>query len=203
MTKPMQIATHIHQRGFHVIDDFLNHEDYLALSASIQTLYSKGAFEPAKIGQNQNKTLNTDIRNDHIFWLDKQDGNPAVNAYFTELDNLCSALNQSLFLGLIDYEAHFAVYQPNNFYKKHVDQFTAARNRRISCVYYLNDSWQPEFGGELKLYDQHDQLLTTITPLGNRFVCFNSDIPHEVCTAYKTRYSIAAWLKVRPMALVL
>jgi SM-20-related protein len=89
---------------------------------------------------------------------------------------------------------------PNGFYKKHVDQFATTKDRRISCVYYLNENWQPDFGGELTLYNTQDELLTHVQPLGNRFVCFNSDMPHEVCTAYQTRYSIAAWLKVRSLS---
>ena len=129
-------------------------------------------------------------------------GDNAVNTYLSEIKKLSETLNQSLFLGLVDYEAHFSIYQPNNFYKKHVDQFATTQDRRISCVYYLNDEWREAFGGELKLYNKTDQLLANIMPIGNRFVCFNSDIPHEVCTAHQTRYSIAAWLKIRSMELI-
>jgi SM-20-related protein len=195
----MPIADNIYQHGFHVIDNFLEETHYLELRSLTQRLQNEGNFTPAKIGHQHNKTLAADIRNDQIYWLDEQTKSPAINAYFTELEKISATLNQTLFLGLVDYEAHFAIYQPNNFYKKHVDQFNTAQERRISCVYYLNHEWQQEFGGELQLYDQADQPLTTITPQGNRFICFNSDIPHEVCTAFKTRYSIAAWLKIRPM----
>ena len=162
-------------------------------------IYHDGCFKPAKIGLHLEKTHNTTIRNDQIFWLDKPSSNHAINEFFTHIDMLCATLNHSLFLGLIDYEAHFAIYQPNNFYKKHIDQFSTKKDRRISCVYYLNDDWQPAFGGELNLYDPQDQLLSSIMPIANRFVCFNSDLPHEVCTAYQTRYSIATWLKIRPL----
>lgn len=195
----MTIANELHQYGYHVIDNFLLDEHYLQLRATIQGLQEQGGFKPAKIGNQHNKTLNDTIRNDQTLWLDQTNENTGIMAYFTELKKICSKLNETLFLGLIDYEAHFAIYQPNSFYKKHVDQFRATRERRISCVYYLNQEWQQDFGGELRLYDQEDAPLTTILPLGNRFVCFNSDIPHEVFTAFKTRYSIAAWLKVRPI----
>lgn len=197
----MPVVENIFHHGFHVIDNFLDQTHYLELRSLIELLHDQGNFEPAKIGHQRNKTRDTNIRSDQIFWLDQKAGEPAVDAYFTRLKTISATLNQSLFLGLVDYEAHFAIYQPNNFYKKHVDQFTTTRERRISCVYYLNHAWQDGFGGELRLYDRTDHPLTTITPQGNRFVCFNSDIPHEVCTAFKTRYSIAAWLKVRPMEL--
>lgn len=194
----MSVVENIYQYGFDVIDNFLDEAHYLELRSLMLLLHDQGHFEPAKIGQ-CNKKQNANIRNDQIFWLDQQTDSAAVDAYFTALKKISATLNESLFLGLVDYEAHFAIYQPNNFYKKHVDQFITTKERRISCVYYLNHAWQQEFGGELRLYNQADQPLTTITPQGNRFVCFNSDIPHEVCTAFKMRYSIAAWLKVRPM----
>lgn len=197
----MSIEDHLYNNGFHVIDNFLEQQHYLELQALIQHLEDKELFKPAKIGQQHDKTQNATIRNDRILWLDEQKNHPAVDMYLTKLKQLSEQLNQSLFLGLMDYEAHFAIYQPNNFYKKHVDQFTATQERRISCVYYLNHEWQQAFGGELRLYDTNDHPLSTITPQGNRFVCFNSDIPHEVLTAYKTRYSITAWLKVRPIHL--
>ena len=200
--KKMPLTNTICQDGYHVIDNFLDPHHYHSLCKTIQNLHDNGQCKPAKIGKNQKQNLNTTIRNDQIVWIDKQGGNDAIAAYFKKIDALCETLNQSLFLGLIDYEAHFAVYQPNGFYKKHIDQFATTQDRRISCVYYLNKDWQQDFGGELMLYDTKDQPLSRIKPIGNRFVCFNSDLPHEVCTAYQTRYSIAAWLKVRPMGYV-
>lgn len=197
-----QIADDICLRGFHIIDNFLIPDHYHALQKSLSLLYESGSFQPAKIGNKSGKSTNTQIRNDEICWLDKSEDDVAIRGYFTEMDKLSGLLNQSLFLGLTNYEAHFAIYQPNNFYRKHIDQFATTKDRRISCVYYLNDDWQQAFGGELKLYDKEDQLLTQVLPIGNRFICFNSDLPHEVCTAYQTRYSIAAWLKVRSIELV-
>ncbi len=198
----MNIADHLHQYGHYVLDNFLSEEHYQQIRVTIQALQAERCFKPAKIGNQFNKKLNTQIRNDQISWLEPTHENPGIMAYFSELKKISAILNESLFLGLVDYEAHFAVYQPNSFYKKHVDQFISTGERRISCVYYLNQDWLPEFGGELRLYDQHDLPQSTISPLGNRFVCFNSDIPHEVCTTYKTRFSIAAWLKVRPVTLI-
>ena len=202
MTPQTRIADGIYQHGFHIIDNFLAQDDYRALCATIRNTHEDGHFKPAKIGQKSDENHNATIRNDNIFWLDNQMGDNAVNTYLSEIKKLSETLNQSLFLGLVDYEAHFSIYQPNHFYKKHIDQFASTQDRRISCVYYLNDGWKQTFGGELRLYNKEDQLLSNIQPLGNRFVCFNSDIPHEVCTTHRLRYSIAAWLKIRPMALV-
>lgn len=202
MITQQHIADEIHQRGFYINDQFLEPEHFYSLRAAVKQMHSAGYFKPAKIGPTSSKTHNRDIRRDEILWLDNQQGNIAINSYFTALDKLRETLNQALFLGLVDYEAHFAVYQPESFYKKHVDQLSTTQERRISCVYYINEDWQPAFGGELKLYDHSDQLISSILPVGNRFVCFKSDIAHEVCTTYQTRFSIAAWLKVRQMSLL-
>lgn len=201
MYQMMNVADDLCDQGFHIIDDFLINDDYLALCELISAIQEAGRFRPAKIGHQLNKMQDEAIRNDQIYWLDKQDSSPAIMAYFAKIEALSECLNQTLFLGLIDYEAHIAIYQPNQFYKKHIDQFATQQDRRISCVYYLNDNWEEKDGGELRIYDTEHQPLTTILPEGNRFVCFNSNLPHEVCVAHKNRYSIAAWLKSRRMNL--
>ena len=195
----MPIADQIYHQGFHIIDNFLELAHYQALRLKIKTIQNACDFKPAKIGQTLDKTHNTNIRKDSLFWLDKTCEHPAIKNYFAKLEALSEGLNQALFLGLIDAEAHFSIYKPNDFYKKHVDQFAKNKDRRISCIYYLNEDWQDAFGGELILYDAADQPIIKIKPQGNRFVCFNSEIPHEVSITHHTRYSIAAWLKVRPM----
>ncbi len=196
-TETHQIADAIYQHGFQIIDNLLADHHYRALYKTLETMHSNGQLHDAKIGNKHRATANANIRRDQISWLDEASEDPAIAAYFEEINNLRCILNRSLFLGLVDSEAHFAVYTPGSFYKKHVDQFLITPTRRISCVYYLNTEWRPELGGELKLYDQEDQLLHSVAPLANRLVCFSSELPHEVCTTYQTRYSIACWLKTR------
>ena len=99
----------------------------------------------------------------------------------------------------IEDEIHAHGYHIINDFLPEIHYQNLCKNldRRISCVYYLNHNWQPEHGGELILYHKDNQLHTTIQPYGNRLVCFNSDLPHEVSTSHRMRYSIAAWFKVR------
>ena len=196
----MQIQDALYQYGFYVIDDFLNINDCNLLIDTIKNIKNDGHFKKARIGDKLNKNFNLKIRNDEIFWLDDYKDNEAISAYFYKIKELAEILNQSLFLSINDYEAHFAVYEADGFYKKHVDQFATNSDRRISCVYYLNDDWREEDGGELAIYNKSDELLTKILPFKNRFVCFTSDLPHEVSTTSRRRFSIATWLKVRPMA---
>lgn len=195
MSTENQLADEIYHPGFHIIDNFLDHHHYHALRTTIHTVHNNGYFRDAKIGHQAGAAHNARIRKDQIYWLDQTTDEQATLAYFGAVNKICTALNRALFLGLVEYEAHFAVYNPGTFYKKHVDQFATTKARRISCVYYLNDTWREADGGELILYDKTEQLLTTVQPLANRFICFNSDLPHEVCTTHQMRYSISGWLK--------
>lgn len=202
MTISNQIDESIYHNGFYISDAFLDVTCYQELKNTLKHTYCNGDFKLAKVGQALSANQQLTIRNDQIFWLDEAMPNFAVQAYFNKMQAIQTELNQSLFLGLNNIEAHFAVYQPGRFYKKHVDQFKGNLDRRISCVYYLNDNWQPEHGGELILYDKNDHCLIRVEPKGNRFICFNSDLPHEVSVAHHIRYSIAGWLKVRCMDII-
>ncbi|KTD22101.1 2OG-Fe(II) oxygenase [Legionella lansingensis] len=193
-----QIVDDIYEQGFYISDNFLNPHDFQNLAATAMSLYSNEQFKTAKIGRQQAATLNGEIRQDEIYWLERSK-DQAINTYLNKMDEIAKILNHSLFLGLFDFESHFAIYQPGSFYKKHIDQFTSTNDRRISCVYYLNETWEEAYGGELKLYDKNENLLSSILPVGNRFICFQSDLPHEVCTTQQTRYSIAGWMKARSL----
>ncbi|AHE66034.1 2OG-Fe(II) oxygenase [Legionella oakridgensis] len=195
------IEDKIHQHGFHIIDNFLNDFHYQTLHILIKTKHQDGHFRDAKIGHGQQAVHNNKIRTDKLCWLSKDSEHDALQVYFAAVNNISQRLNQALFLGLVDFESHFAVYNPGSFYKKHVDQFATTRDRRISCVYYLNKTWKAGDGGELILYDcdQDNRDLVTIQPIPNRFVCFRSEFPHEVNTTYQMRYSLVGWLKSRAL----
>ncbi|KTD53411.1 2OG-Fe(II) oxygenase [Legionella santicrucis] len=184
-------------QGFHIIEDFLEPNQCQLIQAKAQEMYGQGLFRGAKIGLNLESHKNKTIRADEIFWLDEHEENSAIQNYLKRIQQLAQLLNQELFLGLYEFETHLAAYQPGSYYKKHVDQFATKKNRKISCVYYLNKDWYAELGGELKLYNQEQQLIQVILPQENRFICFNSELPHEVCLTHQPRYSIAGWLKTR------
>lgn len=73
--------------------------------------------------------------------------------------------------------------------------------RRVNLIIYLNKDWQPEYGGELELWDRGmKQAEQRIAPLFNRCVIFNTDdhsyhgVPDPVmCPEDMTRKSIALY----------
>lgn len=203
MLQPDLLAHNIFTQGFYVVDDFLDLKDYMALRLKVQLLHEQGLLSQAKIGKDQQVQQNKGIRSDATLWLDEDDSDASVQAYLQKTKKISTILNQTLYLGLQTFETHFAVYEPGSFYKMHVDQFAHSKERKISCVYYLNNEWHPDLGGELKLYSPELELLRSIAPQGNRFICFNSELPHEVCITKERRYSIAGWMKTRSMVLTL
>lgn len=191
------IADQLYDRGYFLIENFLSQTHFERLRAYLFSMQAQNQFTTAKIGRHVQHQQNETIRNDQIAWLDEFSTDTNIQAYFSAMHVVRQTLNQSLLLGLHDLEAHFANYSPGHFYKKHVDQFAHNKSRRVSCVYYLNEAWRPDFGGELKLYNAADEWLTTVQPQGNRLVGFRSELPHEVCTTFQNRYSVAAWFHVR------
>lgn len=193
------LADHLYHQGFYTVDNFLPVDTAKSLRDTALQLDSSGHFQQGKIGQQSLASNNPTIRADKLHWLDEDSNQPAIRDWFSATRAIANELNRQFFLGLVDFETHFALYPPGAFYKKHVDQFHNKQDRRISCVYYLNDNWHDDFGGHLHLYDKEDRKLATILPDANRLVCFLSDLPHEVAATTRTRLSIAGWMKTRPV----
>lgn len=167
----------------------------------------KSDFRSAGIGRAAEHQLNPFVRTDEVIWLDHEQGPLAEDSplgdYLDWMENLRLALNRRLYLGLFDYECHYARYDKGAFYKKHVDAFKAERNRVVSTVLYLNPGWQPGDGGELVLYQasesaaEQDKILEVVQPLFGRMVLFLSeDFPHEVLVSNKPRYSLTGWFRI-------
>ncbi len=197
MTTTQTLEDALYDKGFYIIDNFLNSQDYQSLGLQAQKFYQQGYFKSAKIGRQLTAMNNLLIRKDEIYWLDEKTPDKSLNSYFNKVNAIAEKINQHFFLSLVDFEAHFSIYQPGAFYKLHIDQFRNQEARQISCVYYLNQDWQETMGGELKIYTAENKLLTTVLPQGNRFICFKSSLPHEVCTTHEPRFSIAGWMKTR------
>lgn len=157
--------------------------------------FDDAVFRAAGVGRADKFQLNSLVRNDEIRWLTSADEVEA--AYLAWMETLRVGLNRRLFMGLFDYEGHFARYAPGAFYKKHVDAFKGRTNRVLSTVFYLNPNWAVADGGDLLMYDQTDDAIATISPLMGTLVVFLSDrFPHEVSQASRLRYSIAGWFRV-------
>lgn len=185
----------IYTQGWVIVDDFLSAAEVDLLRACLPD-----EWQQAGIGREGQHQGNPEIRRDQIHWLDGELGAP-VAAYLARMESLRIAANRMLMLGLFDYEAHFARYRPGDFYATHRDAFAGRSNRRLTSVFYLNNGWQPDDGGVLRVYDDSEQHLMDVSPKGGRLVLFLSEeFPHEVLAARQERYSIAGWFRVNGTA---
>lgn len=189
------IAAAIEIRGYTVLPCALPvwHTD--ALYHHVRSL-DPDLFQPARIGREKGETANPFVRRDRILWLGSTV--PAIVDYLAWGEQLRLAINRRLYLGLFDYECHFAIYRQGAFYKKHLDAFKGERNRLLTTVFYLNPSWQPQDGGQLLLYSPQDgSLMETVQPQYGQMVIFLSeDFPHEVTASQRERFSLTGWYRV-------
>ena len=132
------------------------------------------------------------IRSDHILWLD--DTLPIAKQHTDYLMAFAKILNQTFYLGIKDVEAHFACYNAGEFYALHRDNPQKKNGRMISSVFYLHQTWQENWGGELRLQDKKGTW-HTILPEPNRLALFQSDLLHEVLISKQQRLSITGWLR--------
>ncbi|KFA95305.1 2OG-Fe(II) oxygenase [Vibrio sp. ER1A] len=177
-------------QGYYIWDDFLSPEQVDALKECLPENWKK-----ACIGRNDEVMRESAIRSDKICWLSSDLGEP-VQQFLSKMEIIRQAANQNFFLGLFEYEAHFAKYEKGDFYQKHLDCFRGNENRRLTTVFYMNDEWTEQDGGDLVVYDLDDNELTRIKPKSGRlFVFFSEQFPHEVLPTHRERFSIAGWFR--------
>ncbi|MGD8171438.1 2OG-Fe(II) oxygenase [Vibrio sp. TRT 21S02] len=178
-------------QGYYIWDDFISPEQVAELRNSIPDEWKK-----ARIGRNEETSREVTIRSDKIQWLSRNMG-AAVASFLEKMEQIRLEANRHFFLGLFEYEAHFAKYEKGDFYQKHLDCFKGNENRRLTTVFYMNEHWNDEDAGELKVYDLKDNHIATIPPKAGRlFVFLSEQFPHEVLPTNAERYSIAGWFRV-------
>ena len=177
-----------YQHGWVWLPNFLSTELNAALAHEAKY---EAQLAPAGIGRQGDHQLNQQIRRDATQWFDGSTA--AQQQYLAQMAQLQQLFNRRCFLGLFDFECHFARYQNGDYYQKHVDAFSGRSNRVLTTVSYLNSV---SAGGELALYDEHDNLIDKFLPTAGGLILFESErFPHEVLPAIDSRYSIAGWFR--------
>lgn len=148
----------------------------------------------AGIGNSEKLSFDGTIRSDSIYWLDKKHNNAFENAFFVQIEAFIDYLNSSCYTGITGYEFHYSLYEPGDFYLKHLDQFKNNPSRKYSMISYLNSDWQESDGGELLIHQLNNN--QKINPTQGKTIFFKSDeLVHEVLVTNNTRMSITGWLK--------
>ena len=192
----LRIVDDLAERGWSQQNIFLPLGLTQELAAECRKRAAEGELAPAAVGRGPTSEIREGIRGDRIQWIEPGQA-LACDSYLQLMDSLREALNRGLYLGLEDFESHFAMYPPGAFYLKHVDRFRDDDRRMVSAVVYLNDAWLPEHGGQLRMYLK-DEGEYEVVPTGGRLVVFLSgEVPHEVLPATRDRLSLTGWFRRR------
>ena len=193
-----QIAADLSSGSWAVCKNFLSATECTSLLADIENLRHAQQMHRAGVGSADRYQQNTLVRSDNIFWLEEAALTLAQQIAWDRLQTLRTSLNRHLYLGLRDLETHLTHYPPHGHYSKHVDNFQGKSSRILSCIVYLNLDWEPGDGGELRLFapDNEEKLIAEVAPRAGTLACFLShDIPHEVTTTAKDRFSLTGWFR--------
>ncbi|MCC6074453.1 2OG-Fe(II) oxygenase [Pseudomonas sp. GCM10022188] len=191
-----RILDDLAERGWSVQSDALPPGLAGALAAECRRRHAAGALARASVGRGSGQLVDEGIRGDHIQWLGRGE-TPATDQYLDLLDELRATLNRELFLGLEDYECHFALYPPGSFYRRHLDRFRDDDRRTVTTVCYLNADWQAEHGGALRIELPDGEERDVLPAAGTLVVFMSADFPHEVLAASRERLSLTGWYRRR------
>jgi SM-20-related protein len=193
-----RIIDDLHDRGWSEQDGFLSPALMHALETECMASAKNGMLAMARVGLGATSSLQPAVRGDRIQWLEAGQSE-ACGQFLEIIEALRTALNRELFLGLHDYEGHFAFYAPGMSYQPHLDRFRGDDSRTVTITVYLNPAWLPEHGGALRLHPE-GAATRDILPIGGRTVVFlSADMLHEVLPATRDRIAITGWFRRRAM----
>lgn len=191
------ILNDLDQQGWSVQEQFFPSELVLELSETLSSFRQQGILNQAGVGRKEGFHIEQSIRSDEISWFEETNLNEAQKKYLTITKKIQDEINQRFYLGLFDFEVHFALYSPNAFYKRHLDQHKNQDTRVLTLITYLNEGWNKEDGGELQLYLKNGQTIS-ILPNAGTIVCFlSAEFEHEVLPAKRERASLTGWFRKR------
>ena len=199
--KVTEFAATVIEQGWCIQPDWLPAARVGELAELVRTRWQRGELRQAGIGHGTGRSIRHDIRGDHVLWLDDCD-EPAAQRFIEEdLEALRVAFNTVGYLGLQEFEGHFAVYPPGTGYARHLDRFRDSDARVVSLVLYLNQDWRPDDGGELCLYPGGSAAVPVkVVPRGGTLVGFlSAELEHEVLAARRERFSLTVWFRRRPL----
>jgi SM-20-related protein len=189
-----QLAT----RGFGVVDEFVGVDLLEDLRMRCGVLQANGSLRPARIGGGTQQRLDPEARGDFIAWLSEPELD-AEQRLLARLEELRIALNRGLMAGLEDFQGHFALYPPGAGYARHSDRLAGNDLRAVSVALYLNEHWDADDGGALRIHTGSG-VARDLLPQAGRLVAFLSDrFEHEVLPARRARLSFTGWYRRRPL----
>jgi hypothetical protein len=126
------------------------------------------------------------------------------------VDTICTGMSLDLFNGTPIYKifsdklkTSFDEIKNLNIYRMYVNHFaplewpyyhTDTEDFGYTCLYYLNDLWEINDGGETHFYIDNE--IIAIPPIPNRVVCFDSTILHKA-TSFRNKHRFTVAIKYK------
>lgn len=195
-----RLADGLSADGWFVIPNFVSEEDALSIRSYASELREEGEFRRAGIGKQNDFQLEKSVRGDEILWLREGNKNLALQSFIERMNSLRDYLNRTCYLGIKDFESHYAIYPEGTRYARHSDRFRQNAHRVVSFVLYLNPEWEEADGGQLHIFPEGREA-SSVLPEAGKLVCFRSEIEHEVAVCNRMRYSITGWFLDQPVGL--
>ena len=180
------------QKGMVILDGYLREDFIQAMRDHLVQLESSYSMRRAGIGKGSETQVIDEQRGDYIHWIDFTDIHTVMLPYRDKMEELRLELNRNFYLGLVELEAHLAVYPSGAYYKKHRDRHQKGSRRAVSAALYLNTTWEKDWGGQLCV-DLEDGSQCEVEPKGGRLVFFLSELLHEVRPTRHPRMSLTGW----------
>jgi SM-20-related protein len=180
--------------GWCVLADFLPAVATQALADECRALQQAQRLRPARVGHERAARA---LRGDQTHWFEPATLSPPQHVFAQRIEALRVALNRRLLLGLVDSEAHYAMYPPGAGYARHLDCLRGSDARVLSTVFYLNPDWHHGDGGALRLHLADGSHQDIYPHAGSLAMFLSAQFEHEVLPATRTRLSIACWLRQR------
>jgi len=193
-----RIAATIAKDGVAVVPHFAPRGLAEALAVEARRRDTAGEFRLAGVGRGAGRVLRADIRGDRTCWLDESALAPAERCLWRALEALRLEINRATALGLFSVEAHYAIYPPGAFYRRHRDRFRDHDARVLSWILYLNEAWTQADGGALRI-QLADGSARDVLPEAGTLACFLAERDHEVLRPQRERLSIAGWFRRREL----
>ncbi|MEO7066518.1 MAG: 2OG-Fe(II) oxygenase [Rhodanobacter sp.] len=178
--------------GWCTLHNLLSSAQTQALASECSALYDAHRLAPARVGLGR---ALASLRGDSTRWFQASELSAPQQIFIDRIDMLRTALNRHAILGLVDSEAHYAMFPAGAAYARHRDTLRGSDARVVSGVFYLNDDWQDAEGGALRLY-LADQSQRDIYPRAGTLLLFlSAQFEHEVLPATRNRMSVACWMR--------
>jgi SM-20-related protein len=147
---------------------------------------------PAAVGRGGERQLDPELRGDRTRWVER-DENALCVPLWALFDRVGAELRERAWLGVRDVEVQLALYPGGGArYVAHRDAFAGGGRRRATAVYYLNEAWRPQDGGELRVRTPSGE--RDVEPVLDRLVLYLAEaVEHEVLPTRAPRWAATAW----------